>query len=202
MTACRCLLLDLGRVLVDIDFRRFGDRMRVLTGLDAEQLRTAMMGDGLAHNYEIGLLEDIQFFREVCMRLNSDIPWDQFVDAWNSIFIETPLVPEGLIAALAKKCSLWVVSNTNRIHFDFISRHYPVLRLFEGFILSYEVGLAKPDPGIFRIALARAGVEAREALFVDDLSANVDAAKGLDIDAFQFLNTDQFLGELRDRKLL
>lgn len=200
MSACRCVLLDLGRVLVDINFNSFGDRMRALTGMEAEQLRAAITGDGLAHRYEVGLLEDKEFYREVCRRVNLHIPWDQLVEAWNSIFIPTPLLPEELITALAQRCPLWVVSNTNRIHFGFIRCHYPILRFFKGFILSYEVGLAKPDPAIFRLALVKAGVAAGEALFVDDLSINVEAAKGLGIDAFQFLNPDQFVRELRDRK--
>ncbi len=203
MARRRYVLLDLGQVLVRVDFRSFGNRMRELTGLSVEQLRDAIMGNGLAHRYEVGSVNDAQFHQEVCRRVNTDIPWDVFVAAWNSIFIPTPLLPEELIVSLARCCPLWAVSNTNGIHFDFISSHYrQLLRHFTGFILSHEVGLAKPDPAIYMLALERAGAAAGEALFVDDQAVNVEAARNLAIDAFQFLDPEQFVEQLRIRQLL
>ena len=40
---------------------------------------------------------------------------------------------------------------------------------FDTWILSYEVGVMKPDPEIFRIALLKAGVGADETIFIDDI---------------------------------
>jgi FMN phosphatase YigB (HAD superfamily) len=202
MPAVRCLLLDLGQVVIGIDFSSFARRMQDLTGLEAEQLRDAITRDGLPRNYEVGLLDDAEFHAEVCLRVKTDIPRDVFLDAWNSIFVPTPLLCEEMILTLARRNPLWALSNTNRIHSDFVRANYPVLRYFTGFVLSHEVHLAKPDPAIFRLALDRAGVEPDEALFVDDLAVNVEAAQGLGIDAFQFLNLDQFVGELKKRGLL
>ncbi len=203
MITSRCILLDLGQVLVRIDFRNFRDRMQALTGMSAEQLRDAIMGDGLAHRYEVGVLENTQFHLEVCRRVRHDIPWDVFIEAWNSIFVPTPLLPEEMLESLARHHPLWAISNTNGIHFDFVRSHYQsVLRHFSGFILSHEVGLAKPDPAIYRLALEKANVRTDEALFVDDQAVNVKAAQNLGIDAFQFLDPDQFARELRARNLL
>ena len=202
MSARRCLLLDLGQVLVSIDFRSFGDRMRVFTGMGLEQLRAAIMGNGLGHRYEVGLIDDAEFHKEICRRVRTEIPREEFIVIWNSIFVPEPLLPESLIYTLAQQGPLWAISNTNRIHFDFVARHYSSLRLFTGFILSHEVGLAKPDPAIFRLALNKAGVEAGESLFVDDQTVNVEAASSLGIVAFQFLNPDQFVQELRTRQII
>lgn len=202
MSACRCLLLDMGKVFVSYDFRNFGDRMRARTGLETEQLRATIMGDDFAHRYEVGLINDAEFHKEFCRRVGTDIPWEEFVSAWNSIFAQEPLLPENLILTLAQKSRLWIVSNTNKVHFDFLAIRFSSLRHFTGFVLSHEVGLAKPDPAIFRLALSEAGVEAGEALFVDDLTVNVEAARSLGIDAFQFLNPDQFVAELRARRVI
>jgi FMN phosphatase YigB (HAD superfamily) len=199
MPAVRCLLLDLGQVVIGIDFTAFARRMRDLTGLEAGQLRETITGDGLAHRYETGLIDSAEFHREVCRRVRSNIPWAAFLDAWNSIFVPEPLLPERMILSLARRNPLWALSNTNRLHFEFVSANFPVLRHFTGFVLSYEVGFAKPDPAIYRLALDRAGVKAAEAVFVDDLAANVEAARALGIDAFQFLNPDQLARELSNR---
>ena len=50
-------------------------------------------------------------------------------------------------------------------------------------VLSCEVGAAKPDPVIFEVALARLGVAAEDALFVDDQQPFCDAAAALGIRA-------------------
>ena len=58
-------------------------------------------------------------------------------------------------------------------------RLVPVAELFELVVDSSEVGVRKPDPAIFRIALERLGVDAERAVFLDDLAGNVDAASAL-----------------------
>ena len=68
--------------------------------------------------------------------------------------------------------------------------------LFDVVVSSHDVGLAKPDPAIFRAALARLGVEAAEVVFVDDLIAHVEAARGLGFIGVHFQTTDQALAEL------
>ncbi len=51
-------------------------------------------------------------------------------------------------------------------------------------MLSFEAGVAKPDPGIYRIALDALGARAEEAVFVDDQSRYCDGAAALGIATF------------------
>jgi putative hydrolase of the HAD superfamily len=192
----------MGKVLFDFDFKAFGERMRELTGLEYERLRAAFTGEQLGVRYESGLLSDMEFYTEVCRRAGCRVSWENFVAAWNSIFYQDPILPERLVRTLASKADLWVVSNTNKLHFDHLTRRHPFLDCFKGFVLSHEVGVLKPDARIFRAALTRAGFEAERALFVDDQAANVAAARDLGIDSFQFLSPDQFVDEVRRRNLL
>ena len=198
----RCILLDMGKVLFDFDFKAFGQRMRELTGVEFERLRAAFTGEQLAVRYESGLLTDAEFYIEVCRRIGCRVSWENFVAAWNSIFHQDPILPEHLIRTLAVKADLWVVSNTNKLHFDHLAGRYPFLGCFKGYVLSHEVGALKPDPRIFQAALKRAEVEADRALFVDDQATNVAAARDLGIDSFQFLGPEQFVTELQRRSLL
>jgi putative hydrolase of the HAD superfamily len=198
----RAILLDLGKVLVDFDLGRFGEWIIPATGVSAEELRSLINAGGLAVNYETGVVGDADFHGELCRRTSTRLAWDEFVGAWNSIFLAEPLVPDEILAQLAENAPMWIVSNTNRIHFDFIAKRYSFIRYFRGFILSHEVGAMKPDRRIFENALQRAGVGAGEALFVDDQIRNVEAARELGMDAFQFLNVDQFTHELAARDLL
>ena len=67
-----------------------------------------------------------------------------------------------------------------------IFEQYGVLHHFDSVTISAEEGVMKPDPRIYRIALARAGVAPEEALFVDDAIENVEAARALGMQAIHF----------------
>jgi HAD superfamily hydrolase (TIGR01509 family) len=56
------------------------------------------------------------------------------------------------------------------IHFDLrpLFAHYGLLECVDAFIHSYEHGIQKPDPAIFRLALDALGAEPEEALMVGD----------------------------------
>ena len=52
-----------------------------------------------------------------------------------------------------------------------------MLALFDDVVVSAEVGLAKPDPEVFRLAARRLGLPPAECVFVDDWDVNVGAAR-------------------------
>ena len=77
----------------------------------------------------------------------------------------------------------FVLSNTLPQHIEFVFAKYPVLQDFDGHILSYEVGLVKPDRRIYELTMQRFGIAAERAVFIDDLPANVAAARATGLQA-------------------
>ncbi|MGH7317723.1 MAG: HAD-IA family hydrolase, partial [Candidatus Rokuibacteriota bacterium] len=67
---------------------------------------------------------------------------------------------------------------------------HPLEARFDAVVISCEVGLAKPDPRIFRLCLERLALPAATALFVDDRADNVEAAARLGLQTFQFEGPD------------
>jgi putative hydrolase of the HAD superfamily len=67
---------------------------------------------------------------------------------------------------------------------------------FDVFINSAEVGLRKPDPAIYELALEQLDVAPAQTIFVDDLIRNVDSARGMGIHAVQFVDASTTLAEL------
>lgn len=63
-------------------------------------------------------------------------------------------------------------------------------------IISAEEGVAKPDAAIYQIALRRLGVKPREAVFVDDVAANVEAARALGMKGVQFRTREQTIADV------
>ena len=64
-------------------------------------------------------------------------------------------------------------------------------------VISAEEGIAKPDPRIFQLCAERLSVELHEAVFVDDMVLNVEAAQAVGMHALQFHNTSQIITALR-----
>ena len=84
-----------------------------------------------------------------------------------------------LLERLSKKYRLGVVSNFCG-NLDVICREYGLSELLSAVVDSRIVGVEKPDPAIFRIALERIGAEAGETVFVgDNLDRDIQPAKAL-----------------------
>ena len=67
---------------------------------------------------------------------------------------------------------------------------------FDVFVTSAEIGVMKPDPRIYNVALDRLGLSPPEAIFVDDFVENVEAARRLGMGAVHFVEPDQARNEL------
>lgn len=96
---------------------------------------------------------------------------------------------------------LWALTNWSRETFHHARERFDFLDRFEEILVSGELGVAKPDPRIFEMLLAKAALPAEEVLFVDDRRDNVEAARGLGIDALAFTDAQTLRAELRRRGL-
>jgi putative hydrolase of the HAD superfamily len=74
----------------------------------------------------------------------------------------------GALAQLrARGCRLALVSNTSAYRRNWLSE-FALERLFDSVVLSFEVGMLKPEPEIYRLAADRLSVPPQECVFVDD----------------------------------
>ena len=69
---------------------------------------------------------------------------------------------------------------------------------FDALVVSAEVGIMKPDPRIYHIALDKLEVKPNEAVFVDDMPANVEAARTLGMQGILFQSQEQTLDKLKE----
>ncbi len=110
---------------------------------------------------------------------------------------------KALLQELHAKYRLAVLSNTSRIGFaDYLSERRGFGSLFEVVVSSAEVGFAKPEPEVYHIALDRLNIQPGQALFVDDLQRNTDAAGKLGIPSIVFTTADALREELQNRGIL
>ena len=79
---------------------------------------------------------------------------------------------------------------------DYITRS-DFADVFDELVISAEVGLVKPDPRIYHLALDRLAVAPEESLFLDDMPANVQAALSIGMKAVQFIRPEETMAELK-----
>ena len=198
----KAILFDLGNVIVPFDFKRAYVQLGPLCSCPVTEISSRLRSTDLVRRFETGRLAAQPFVSELSALLGLKTNYDEFCDLWTSVFFEETLVPESLIAALRERYRLLVLSNTNPIHFSMLKARYGLLRHFDDFVLSYEVGALKPEAEIYRQAIERAGCRPQECFFTDDIAINVAAAQENGMEAVQFLSAAQLEQELRVRGLL
>jgi putative hydrolase of the HAD superfamily len=197
----KSIIFDLGRVLVNFDFERGYRALEGVCLYPAAEIPGRLFPTGLVRGFETGAIEPRDFYAQFSALLDLTIDYSHFCDIWNCIFMEA-LLPESLLESLAARYRLVLLSNTNPIHFEWIRAAFPhLLRHFHRMALSYEVGAVKPQPEIYRAAIAMAECRPEECFFTDDILEYVEAAKRLGIDAVQFESREQVERELRARGL-
>ena len=77
-----------------------------------------------------------------------------------------------------------------------LTKSKPCIDAFHISVFSYEVGLAKPDPEIYTYILRLCGMEPEEAIFIDDVQGNIDAANDLGIHGIHFTDPRQAMRDV------
>jgi epoxide hydrolase-like predicted phosphatase len=97
-----------------------------------------------------------------------------------------------------------VASVTNRYedNTNYLEKRFHFKKYFDILVLSHEVGLLKPDPEIFKILIQKSGVKPEEIVYSDDDPKKIRGATELGINTFIFKDYEQFLGELRELKVI
>ena len=194
----KAIVLDLGKVLIPFDFQRGYEALARACRYPAEEVRQRIKATGLVTPFETGLIEPDDFVKRLSNALQLSMDYTDFCRAWSSIFYGQ-LIPDDMVAALAARYRLLLLSNTNAIHFRMIQENYPVLRHFHGFVLSYEVRAMKPDARIYQAAIDLARCPAEECFFADDIEQNVAGAKAVGMDAVRFESLAQLEREFKSR---
>lgn len=187
------LLLDLGNVIVEIDFGRVVEYWARAAGRDATALRGRFSHDEPYRRHERAEIAAPEYFAALRSTLDIDLTDAQFEEGWNAVFVrEIDQVVE-LLPRLARKVPLYVLSNTNAAHHAFFSRRYAAaLAHFRAVFVSHELGQRKPEPQAFRSVAARIGVKPERVLFFDDLPENIAGARAAGMPAVLVSSPDDF----------
>lgn len=195
----RTLVFDLGKVLIPFDWQRGYEAFARVCPYPPEEVRRRIKEAQVFDAFERGLLAPAEVAERVSAALDMRVTLDEFRALWGAIFLPETLVPDVLLERLHARHRLLLLSNTDSIHFDFVRARYPILRHIDDFVLSFAVGMRKPEAGIYQETIARARCAAGEIFFTDDRADNIEGALACGIDAVQFTTAGQLENDLRAR---
>lgn len=176
------IIFDLGNVIINIDPELSAIEMKKLGFKDFEKSYSLFNQTNLFDSLEKGLITPEHFHTEINSQLGEKVSSNQIDKAWGAMLLDFPEERIKLLQKLNKKYRLFLLSNTNEIHFhqyntDLINQFgFGLNSLFEKAYYSFEMGMRKPDAEIFESVLEQSDLNPFETLFIDDLDKNIDVA--------------------------
>jgi putative hydrolase of the HAD superfamily len=193
----RAVIFDVGGVLIRTRSRHRRDAWEQRLRLQPGEASKIVFDGERGNDLQCGLVTAEAHWQWVARRLS--LGPDE-LEAFRKDFFAEDFLDTELLAYVdrlrAAGYHLGLLSNAADNARPLFRDDYPILDHFDSVTLSCEEGVMKPDPRIYRVALARAGARPAEAVFVDDMPANVDAARQVGMLAVQFQGTDQAIAEL------
>ncbi|MBK6911811.1 MAG: HAD-IA family hydrolase [bacterium] len=191
-------LLDLGNVLLKLDFERFVSRAAERGVRSREEIRERYIVGESNKRFERGQRSAPEFIEE----LREFLGWsattanrERLRLIWCDIFDEFPGARAAL-AQLKQWGTVWVLSDTDPLHIEWVRREFSWALEVEQVLTSYERGKMKSDPGVFETIVAESGIAPERILFIDDLAKNREAAHKARITTHLFTTWEQAWEEI------
>jgi 2-haloacid dehalogenase len=196
------VIWDLGNVLID-----WQPHAAIAAGVGADEATRFLSAedfDFLAYN--LGP-DSGQTWAEAEAGVRGTHPhWVEHALAYREHFVaslvgEVPGTPD-LVRELSEHgVPQWGLTNWSHELYPHAPERFEFLRLLEGVVVSGTEKLAKPDPRIFELTVARTGLSADQLVFVDDRATNVEAAVAAGLDGIVFTGAEELRVALRERQL-
>lgn len=192
----KAVYFDLGGVIVRTDDRSSRSHLAAEFGMTYDEMDKFVFESQSAKLAGIGKISESEHFLNVTRRLN--LPESEMPRIYKAFFAGDSVDMEiiDMLRSLRKTHKTGLISNAWDGLRPWIIKH-KFDDAFEHMTISAELGMAKPDPKIYQYALNKLGVEAGEAIFVDDMEKNISACEALGMHGVLFHDTRQALGEVK-----
>ena len=203
----KAVFFDLGKVLLHFDHNNIIKRLLSRSKPDAAKKEGLFRflfdaKEGLCNRYDEGTISSRDFFLEIDSMFALGMGYDEFVPLWNDIFTENTDVASLMRRVRDAGRPVYLLSNVNELHWEFVKGRFPALSGMDGWVLSYEVKSKKPAPAIYKAALDMAGAGPGETVFIDDLEENTAASASCGIKGLTFKGAGVLESELTELGLI
>ncbi len=196
------IISDLGGVLVDVDKKNMCAKLARHSSLPAAGIGRHLSGlvvhsSGDEQDLSKGIISPVQFYEAMSEKLKLRLDFASFKRIYSDRFARK----EGsllLLRKLSGKYQVAMLSNTNELHYEYWKKLLGNdMKLFRAFVLSFEAGLAKPQPEIYLEAARRLGISPKSCVFIDDVMEYVEAARKAGMRGIRFTSAAQLETDLK-----
>ena len=181
------ILFDYGNVLFDIDIPGATARMEALMHPDLQPAKVQSDMMELVKKFETGTIGTASFITGMRSMADVGVSDQDVVEAWNSMLIGMPRFRLAMLEALREKYDLYLLSNINSLHLDWVNDHLRTVHGITNFesqylhdaFYSHLIGLRKPDPKAFQYVIDHTGLIPENTLFIDDTKENLHIATSM-----------------------
>jgi putative hydrolase of the HAD superfamily len=185
------IIFDLGGVILNLDYQRTIKAFEELGMEEFTKVYSQANQKHLFDEYEKGLTSSEEFRKGLCALLQDEIPHEKIDAAWNAMLLDLPAERLELLKRLKKKYRLFLLSNTNDIHYTAFSAYlqrtfgFPDFsQFFEKEYYSHRARLRKPDVEVFEMVINENKLLPAETLFIDDTLQHIEGAKRAGLHAY------------------
>ena len=197
----KVIIFDLGKVIVNFDHMHICKKLSKHSAFEPVRIYDIIFNSGLEASFDKGLISPENFYSRVKKAVQLKIDEDSFKKIWTKIFTLNPGITE-LISSLKNRYKLLCLSNTNTWHFNYCMQKFQVLKLFDGFILSYKVGKTKPAQAIFKKTIQHADEPPANCMYIDDIIEYVEEANIIGINGIHFRTIEKLKKELSEMNII
>jgi putative hydrolase of the HAD superfamily len=189
------IIFDLGNTLVYFDFCYFYDRVALHEkNLNARTFKNFINTKKYGLKITRGTLTIKDLFKILKKKFRLKIGYSDFVYFYSDIFwVNGPMKTFVEKIARIKQFKIFLLSNTDSAHINFIDKNFPFVRLLKKRVLSYKVKMNKPQRRIFQYTLQKYNLDPEKTLLIDDMKDNVRISEMLGIKAIHYKNHKAFL---------
>jgi putative hydrolase of the HAD superfamily len=176
------ILFDFGGIIIDLDLDKAISGFESLGIRGFSSKKNLAMNGSLFENFERGLINEADFRNEMRKLANKKLSDHEIDIAWNSLLIGIPASRIDLLNQLKNDYGLYLLSNSNTIHYKYYSKqlfddHQVTFDdLFVQSFFSFNLKLFKPDIEIYQEVEKQANIVPQETVFIDDNPVNLEAA--------------------------
>jgi putative hydrolase of the HAD superfamily len=200
------IIFDFGGVILNIDYQLTIDAFKEIGMDNFEKSYSQATQIHLFDNLEIGNITPDEFRNGIRKVSQKDLSDEKIDYAWNKIILDLPEKRIRLLTALKNKYNIFLLSNTNRIHYDLYIKQLQKFgynnfdEIFKKAYFSFEIGLRKPDLEIFEYIINKENINPDKTVFIDDSIQHIEAAVQLGIQTYHLGKNEDILN-LFDEKL-
>lgn len=195
------IVFDMGNVLLAYTPQ---DYMKTIT--QDETIAAAVLKELFeSHEWvelDAGTITEEDAVKQVCARIPEYAEYVQkAMNNWHSDLTPIPGMPEMIQTLKDKGYKIYLLSNTSLRFFRYRDK-VEMFHHFDGFIVSAEEKLMKPDVAIFNRLCSRYSLSSAECVFIDDLQANVDGAIKAGLQGHLFTGAEELLSYFQKLNIL